>query len=107
LYTDLERNVIRTDNFPRHIVDTETLICGSRVILCTMSMVSNGRMISCGIPDLVPVQTVIVDEASQIEMGDYLPMVERFNTTLRKIVCIGDDKQCMYDLFERCIDRRY
>jgi hypothetical protein len=72
-----------------------------------MSMLSNNRMMSCGLPRLVPVQTVIVDEASQIEVGDYLPMVDRFKTTLKKIACIGDDKQCMCVLLERCVDRRY
>jgi len=49
----------------------------------------------CGFTKIVPVQTVIIDEASQIEVGDYLPMLARYKTTLRKMVFIGDDKQCM------------
>lgn len=48
----------------------------------------------CGFTEIVPVQTVIVDEASQIEVGDYLPMLARHKTSLRKMVFIGDDKQC-------------
>jgi len=49
---------------------------------------------------LVPLQTVIFDEASQIEIGDYFPMLTRFRSTLRKLVFIGDDKQCgSYNLF--------
>lgn len=39
------------------------------------------------------VETVIFDEASQIEVGCYLPLFARFNNTLRKLVFIGDDKQ--------------
>ena len=44
----------------------------------------------------VPLQTVIFDEASQIEVGDYFPMLVTFRPTLRKLVFIGDDKQCEF-----------
>ena len=47
-----------------------------------------------GITKIVPVQTVIIDEASQIEAGDYLPILGRYKPTLRKMIFIGDDKQC-------------
>jgi superfamily I DNA and/or RNA helicase len=42
---------------------------------------------------LVPSQTLIVDEASQIEIGDYFPLLDRFKHTLSKLVFIGDNKQ--------------
>jgi superfamily I DNA and/or RNA helicase len=42
-----------------------------------------------------PIELVVVDEASQIEIGDYLPMLFRFKT-LQKIIFIGDDKQRSY-----------
>ncbi|KZP07663.1 hypothetical protein FIBSPDRAFT_677479, partial [Athelia psychrophila] len=42
---------------------------------------------------VVPVECIIVDEASQIEIGQYLPMLSRFETSLKKLVFIGDDKQ--------------
>ena len=50
---------------------------------------------ACGFTELIPVQTIIIDEASQIEAGGYLPILARYKTTLRKMVFIGDDKQCM------------
>ena len=65
-------------------------------MLCTISMLSSGRLMQCGFTKVVPVQTVIIDEASQIEVGDYLPIFARYKTSLRKIVFIGDDKQCEY-----------
>ncbi|EPS96649.1 hypothetical protein FOMPIDRAFT_1087510, partial [Fomitopsis schrenkii] len=43
--------------------------------------------------ELVPVKTVIVDEASQIELGDYLPLLARFGRGIEKLVFVGDDKQ--------------
>jgi AAA domain len=64
-------------------------------MLCTLSMLSNQRLHAGGFTQLVPVNTVIVDEASQIEVGDYLPLLSRFRSTLRKVVFIGDDKQRM------------
>lgn len=92
LYQKLYRNVIRSDDFTDDLVGTERLLLGSRVILCTLSMLSNDRLAT--ITGLVPVETVIFDEASQIEIGDYFPMLFRFQTTLRKLVFIGDNNQC-------------
>ena len=93
LYQAIDRNVIETSHFQRSITDNERLLGGARVILCTTSMLSNNKLHSGGFTQIVPLQTVIVDEASQIEVGDYLPMLSRFKSTLRKLVLIGDDKQ--------------
>jgi hypothetical protein len=98
LYSVIERNVIRSDRMFDDITGTDRLVLGSRVILCTISMLSNDRVMNSGLIRLTPVRTVIVDEASQIEIGDYLPIVDRFKTTLKKIACIGDDKQCEYQI---------
>jgi hypothetical protein len=43
----------------------------------------------------VPFNTLVVDEASQILVHDYLPVLSTFLRTLRKVCFIGDDKQCM------------
>lgn len=91
LYEKLERNIIRSDSFVDDMVATRQLLLGSKVILCTLSMLSNDRI--SAFTRIVPIQTVIVDEASQIDVGDYLPMFFRFQQTLRKVVFIGDDKQ--------------
>jgi superfamily I DNA and/or RNA helicase len=85
--------VVRSDNLPQDLVAMERVLGGVRVVLCTLSMLSNSRVMAAGLARLVPIQTVVVDEASQIEAGDYLPLVGRFASTLKKIVCIGDDKQ--------------
>ncbi|KAJ8597229.1 hypothetical protein M405DRAFT_804254 [Rhizopogon salebrosus TDB-379] len=54
-------------------------------------MLSNSRI--GDFTRLVPVQTIIFDEASQIEVGNYLPVLHRFRHSLQKMVFIGDDKQ--------------
>ncbi|KAG2743528.1 P-loop containing nucleoside triphosphate hydrolase protein [Suillus brevipes Sb2] len=97
LYERLEHCFIRSDSFGGGPVAISRLLINehtnkhTRVILCTLSMLSNPR-----IEDFtrqVPVQTVIFDEASQIEVGDYLPLLHRFQHSLQKMVFIGDDKQ--------------
>ncbi|KAJ7126876.1 P-loop containing nucleoside triphosphate hydrolase protein [Mycena epipterygia] len=91
LYEKINPNLIRSDKFIDNIVATERLLLGSKVILCTLSMLSNPRIST--ITRLVPLQTVVVDEASQVEIGDFLPMIDRYSTSLKKLVFIGDDKQ--------------
>ena len=90
--------MIDTTKFEETEQGNETLILGPRVILCTLSMLSAGMIMDCGITELVPVQTVIIDEASQTEVGDYLPVLARYKTFLRKMVFIGDDEECRWDV---------
>jgi len=51
---------------------------------------------------VIPLQTLVVDEASQIEIGDYVPIFSSFGHILRKICFIGDDKQC--NPFASCLN---
>jgi len=92
LYKELAKNLIRSDDFPSDRVAVQRCLKGSRVILCTLSMLSNKKL--AHFARQVPLQTVIFDEASQIEIGAYFPMLVQFRPTLRKLVFIGDDKQC-------------
>lgn len=96
LYEKIESNVIRSDALTDSTHAMSRLLLDSRVILCTLSMLSSEYVAT--VAQLVPIQTVIIDEASQIEVGDYLPMLYRFPKTLSKLIFIGDDKQCTYAL---------
>ncbi|KAI9574017.1 P-loop containing nucleoside triphosphate hydrolase protein [Boletus coccyginus] len=60
-----------------------------KVILLSMFSNPNIDVFLC----IVPVETIILDEASPIECGNYLPVFHRFHSTLSKLVFIGDDKQ--------------
>jgi hypothetical protein len=51
----------------------------------------------------VPVRILVVDEASQIEVGDYITVFSDFHNTLCKAIFIGDDKQCMSFFWLACI----
>ena len=56
-------------------------------------MISNPKLQDLGFTQAVPVINVVIDEASQIEVGQYVPLIKTFGNTLRKLCFIGDDKQ--------------
>jgi len=93
LYQAIRDNMMESGDFKHTAQENERLLLGVRVILCTISMLSTERIRFCGFTKIVPVQTIIIDEASQIEVGDYLPIMAMYKPTLRKMVFIGDDKQ--------------
>ena len=95
LYTKIKKQVIRSDDFDLDIRTTAEALGDARVILCTLSMLSSDRVVKCHFTELVPVETLIVDEASQVEIGDYLIPLSKFYHTLQKLIFIGDDRQCM------------
>ena len=63
-------------------------------------MLSSDRIVKSHFTELVPVETLIVDEASQVEIGDYLVPLSKFYYSLQKIIFIGDDKQCMHSILQ-------
>ncbi|KAJ7104047.1 P-loop containing nucleoside triphosphate hydrolase protein [Mycena belliarum] len=91
LYAKIMDSVVRSDDMTDDIVTVKKQLAGIRVVLCTLSMFSSFRI--SPITRIVPVQTVMVDEASQVEIGNYVPMLNSFSKSLQKLVLIGDDKQ--------------
>jgi len=92
LYKDiLEPHFIRSDAFSEDIVGAARQLLDARVILCTLTMLSNPSI--AAYTHIAPVHTIMFDEASQIEVGDYIPVIHRFSSSLRKFVFIGDNKQ--------------
>ncbi|KAI9512076.1 P-loop containing nucleoside triphosphate hydrolase protein [Russula earlei] len=92
LYEKVEKNIILSHKLPKRGGLMKALQ-GAQVILCTLSMISNPKLQEFGLTQYVPVMHVIIDEASQIEIGQYLPLFKSFGATLRKLCFIGDDKQ--------------
>ncbi|KAL9714395.1 hypothetical protein Ac2012v2_002708 [Leucoagaricus gongylophorus] len=87
LYGDIYANIIKSGEF---------YTCGSRVkgikvFLCTLSMLSNDA-ISKTFAKEFPISTLVVDEASQIHVADYISIFYKY-VSLRKACFIGDDKQ--------------
>lgn len=101
LYEKILPNIIRSDGFSRSLVETSRQLLDSRVILCTLSMFSHSRIMEGGYTRIVPVTTVIVDEASQIEIGSYLPLLDKFATSLKKLAFVGDGSQREHGVVKR------
>lgn len=88
LYKQLNKNIIRSTEF-RH---ARSKVQGVPVILCTLSMLSNSLIHI--FTNANPIATVVVDEASQITLGNYVRPLQKF-PSITKMCMIGDDKQCM------------
>ncbi|KAI0749340.1 P-loop containing nucleoside triphosphate hydrolase protein [Daedaleopsis nitida] len=86
LYGRITRNIITSREIPR----SRHRIQGISVILCTLSMLAHARLNI--ITSANPIKTLVVDEASQITLGQYVSPLQTF-TTITKICMIGDDKQ--------------
>ncbi|KDQ11284.1 hypothetical protein BOTBODRAFT_114634 [Botryobasidium botryosum FD-172 SS1] len=68
LYGEMRRHIIPTDELKNA---TEKIRAVSTV-LCTIDMLCNPTLMSTGVFDAVPVERLIIDEASQIFAGSYM-----------------------------------
>ena len=80
IYDKVEPRLLRSDSFPQQPNDMERAIGGSLVILCTLSMLSNPILDDRRVYKLVPLERLVIDEASQIDVGEF--MVGRFLLTV-------------------------
>ncbi|KAG9314976.1 P-loop containing nucleoside triphosphate hydrolase protein [Chiua virens] len=88
LYTTIRTHTITSSEFKGRLSE----LSGCPVVLCTLSMLSSDVLRWGGAFRMAPLHTVVVDEASQIEIGDYIPLFSSFST-IRKAIFIGDDMQ--------------
>ena len=65
-------SLVRSDQIPKEKADLRKVIGSARVVLCTLSMLSNQRLEDSGFFDLVPVRKLVVDEASQVNIGEFM-----------------------------------
>jgi hypothetical protein len=87
----VEKFLIRSDEFPRNDLYTVERVFGSaRTVLCTLSMLSNPVLDTCRIFDVISIQTLIIDEASQINAFDYMVCLAT--------LCLGDRLNGLYSI---------
>ncbi|KAL5498110.1 hypothetical protein ACEPAH_2240 [Sanghuangporus vaninii] len=92
IYTEVKRHLIRTDEFPDTPREVKLLFHETRIVLCTISTLSNPALDTIHLFRIVPMQMLIIDEASQISVLDYLHLFGRFKE-LTKVCFFGDPKQ--------------
>ncbi|RXW20315.1 hypothetical protein EST38_g5539 [Candolleomyces aberdarensis] len=100
MYAAVQDNLIRSDELPASGVAMERLIGNSCIILSTLGMLSNPALEQCGLFKLVPVERMIVDEASQIRIFEFLHLFELFQDVLEKVIFFGDPHQHMKTIFD-------
>jgi regulator of nonsense transcripts 1 len=89
------------------------MLNGARIVLSTLATLSNPGLDHVGIFSLVPVERLVVDEASQINAFEFMVWINllgqlrcslihsqhvfyKFRKSLEKICFFGDPMQCMW-----------
>jgi len=66
---------------------------GVKVILCTLAMLTGYPVFRIELHKLLPPHSLIVDEASQIIMSDFLPAMYLLGEHIQRLGFVGDPKQ--------------
>ncbi|KAG6888035.1 hypothetical protein C0992_009850 [Termitomyces sp. T32_za158] len=100
LYEGIREKVLVSDQFLdiKDRVALSRLLGRSCIILSTLGMLSNPTLHQNGMFEVVPVGRLVVDEASQIKIEDFLHILHRFRHSLGKLCFFGDPKQRMVDV---------
>ena len=109
LYEKIQDKVIRSDDLPDSVSDVSKTFRGITVVLCTLSMLSNPKLADCGLIGILPLTSLVVDEASQIDVFEFmvipvlalLAIIDTLNQhlfyahskKLTKVCFFGDPKQ--------------
>lgn len=100
-YTHLWDHLITTEELNHNHHDMEDRRLQSPVILCTVSMMSGPKLVNVLLKGR-RVTHLVVDEASQTYIGDYVPVLHVHGKALTKVAFVGDDKQLPPYGAERC-----
>jgi hypothetical protein len=109
LYEGIGAKVIRSDELPDDKRQVSMLFRGATVVLCTLGMLSNPKLLDCGLFGLLPVKSLVIDEASQIDVFEFMVipvlalraiidtlnqhLFHQFSKELTKVCFFGDPKQ--------------
>ncbi|KAL7277493.1 hypothetical protein ACG7TL_008414 [Trametes sanguinea] len=87
----VEDTIIRSERFFTDF-DPVHEIGDAQIILCTLAMLSNPQLAPIGMFAHRPMERLVVDEASQIDVSEFMHLFGRFEE-LRKVCMFGDPKQ--------------
>ncbi|KAG5734510.1 hypothetical protein E4T56_gene5962 [Termitomyces sp. T112] len=95
IYEKIDERVLVSDAFlaVKDHVALSRLLGGSCIMLSTLGMLSNPTLDRIGMFSVVPVGRLVVDEASQIKIEDFLHILHRFRKSLEKLCFFGDPNQ--------------
>ncbi|KAG6918475.1 hypothetical protein DXG01_014102 [Tephrocybe rancida] len=95
IYNNIKKTVIVSDELlaAKDPLELSRIIGGSCIMLSTLSMLSNPSLYRLGMYRVVPVGRLVVDEASQIKIEDFMHSFYLFRESLKKVCFFGDPKQ--------------
>jgi len=64
--------VIRSDELPDTPGEVSRMFGNVNVVLCTLGMLSNPKLKDCGLIRVIPVTSLVIDEASQIDVFEFM-----------------------------------
>jgi hypothetical protein len=72
LYEKIQDKVIRSTDLPDSVNVVSKMFRGITVVLCTLAMLSNPKLADCRLIDILPVNSLVIDEASQIDVFEFM-----------------------------------
>ncbi|KAF7358641.1 Nucleoside triphosphate hydrolase protein [Mycena sanguinolenta] len=93
IYGSIDQFLIRTDELIADERGIAYMLNEARIVLSTLSTLSNPGLDHVGIFLLVPVEKLVVDEASQINAFDFMHVFHKFRKSLDKVCFFGDPMQ--------------
>ncbi|KAK0476950.1 P-loop containing nucleoside triphosphate hydrolase protein [Armillaria novae-zelandiae] len=94
IYTGIKHKLFHVDMLPNIGQKRQRkIIRRCSIILSTLSMLSNPALNERGMFDLVPPRTLVVDEASQINVFEYMHLFFKFRKEMTQVCFFGDPKQ--------------
>jgi hypothetical protein len=72
MYSGIEDVLIRSDELPDNPEGVQTVFRGTTLVLSTLTMLSNPKLKDCGLFRVVPVRSLVIDEASQIDVFEFM-----------------------------------
>ncbi|KAG8908762.1 hypothetical protein FRB99_003000 [Tulasnella sp. 403] len=93
IYVKLKPYMISSKQFRDVFKEGQKALSGVKVILSTINMLYNPLLEMNKVFETIPLERLIIDEASQIFVGDYLPLFFKFRDTLKKVCWFGDPWQ--------------
>lgn len=109
MYEEVQDKVIRSDDLAKSMSGGSKTFRGITVVLCTLGMLSNPMLAGCGLFDILPVNSLVIDEASQIDVFEFMVspvlalwaisdtlnqhLFHKFSKELTKVCFFGDPKQ--------------
>ncbi|KAG8994071.1 hypothetical protein FRB94_010188 [Tulasnella sp. JGI-2019a] len=93
IYEPCREQILTSEQLRDKKLSFREAFAGIKVVLSTVDMLFQSTLQKKGLFGIIPVEYLVVDEASQIYCGSYLALLDKFQATLKKVCWFGDPRQ--------------